>query len=323
MKLAYYFTPSENYYITYEVYLKNLAYQQSKTTAIFEMVMTECEILETITNTLRTEKKSVEFIYPVSEKTPNVIVQRMKKEKDCLMRLINVSNPSQVQIIGIDQIRYDGNPILVRGFHEEENYDVKMTGDIIQEIPISNSQYRFDSTIIDATFDSPEWPTGFLSEDAVYDTTKKFWLLKYGTYNFSRAIRKDKAWTMSFQIAPILMSNDPGAWIFRIISNQIGIFDVYRDRIEFLSNREDAGMVSNSFAAPMIMTDLYFSGLTAKSKFELSYLNQILSVKYNDHGFSYPFIFDETDPAIEHLRFYAADTVPKMYLDNLKIVYHV
>lgn len=319
----YFFNPSETYFIRYQVDLKNLLFLQNKTVASFEIQMTENEKVDGVLNELRIEKKTIDFDYPPSEKTPNILFQKMKKNKDCLLRIVNASNANQFLVIGIDQIRYDANPVLARGSYEEALYDAEMTGEIIQAIPIPDANYRFDSTIVSATFDTPEWPVGFISEDGIFDVGKKQWLMKYALYDFPRAIPKEKAWTMRFQIAPLSMPENMDAWLFRIIGYEFGTIDVFRNRMEFVSIREDAEAVSHFFASPLIIMDLYFSGMTNKAMFEVKYLNGMLNITYNEQTFLVPFAFESADLPVQRLRFYGADAIPKLYFDNLKIVYHV
>ncbi|GAK42091.1 hypothetical protein TCA2_4583 [Paenibacillus sp. TCA20] len=291
MRYSYFFNEEKSHRIDYSFEVQSY---RARNNGDIELVFI-ARVTEFIDNTqARTESKTGTFVFPAGNSSHDVDLQRIRiaEQNKWVFHVKNNKNASQDVIVGLISKTAAANPLGEDIYHDTPSYKAELKANNLAVLEQEYQPPVLTQTLVYTTFATPEYPIGFSSETAEYNSQRLMYQLKGFEQILPQEIDAYTAFSVEMNIAPRNVV-PKGNSIFWINIDGVGRFDFQKENMVYVNEGDD---YNNAIKIPLetrLTPDLFYynnafvpaSKLTISGngtgKLTITYFNKQFIVDYN------------------------------------------
>lgn len=270
MKYAYFFNQDKSHRIEFSFEVQSY---KARDNGDIEMIFI-ARVTELIDNeSVRTESKTGTFVFPAGNTSHDVDLQRIRiaEQNKWVFHVKNNKNASQDVIVGLISKTAVTNPLGEDIYHVTPSYNAELKANNLAMLEQEYQPPVLTQTLVYTTFATPEYPIGFSSDTAEYNSERLMYQLKGFKQVLPQEIDAYTAFSVEMNIAPrnVIPLADS---IFWLNIDGVGRFDFQKDNMLY-TNEGDS--LAHAVKIPLGVTltrDMFYqnNGFLPASKLTIS-----------------------------------------------------
>jgi|GEM_PF-2967167 len=318
MKYAYFFNQDKSHRIEFSFEVQSY---KARDNGDIEMIFI-ARVTELIDNeSVRTESKTGTFVFPAGNTSHDVDLQRIRiaEQNKWVFHVKNNKDVSQDVIVGLISKTAITNPLGEDIYHVTPTYNAELKANNLAMLEQEYQPPVLTQTLVYTTFATPEYPIGFSSDTAEYNSERLMYQLKGFKQVLPQEIDAYTAFSVEMNIAPrnVIPVADS---IFWLNIDGVGRFDFQKDNMLYTNEGDSPAHAVKIPLGVTLTRDMFYqnNGFLPASKLTISgngtgkltitYFGKQFIVDYNA-GQSIQFInLIGQESAVPTIRMLVADT---------------